>query len=150
MSPPGIGDGVELLVAIGMGGRITSLLEIGQRGIDHARAGRIEARRFFLDRLDQVIAVARLLIDQIERYQAEVTRCQHAAYTKLAPHIAPVSVAVDASSQTSPTTSRHGFHAPPIGFSIIPVGAHLLCSDISLMPSIADIMAERPGFKIYR
>src|SRR3569833_547622 len=57
-------DAVELLRPFGTRPCVASLLEIGQRGIDHARAGRVHAARVLLYRLDDFIAVARFFAQQ--------------------------------------------------------------------------------------
>src|SRR4030095_9242125 len=48
------------------------VLEQGQGRVDHAGARRIFAAGHFLDRLDELIAMARLIDDQLEQYQAEL------------------------------------------------------------------------------
>ena len=65
-----VGDGVELLRAFRRSGDVTGFLEKGQRRIDDAGARRIPLGGLFLDQLDDLIAVARLLFDQCERDQS--------------------------------------------------------------------------------
>ena len=91
VGPALVGDGVELLVALGRRGDVAGLLEEGQRRIDDARARRIEALRLFLDGLDQVVAVARLLLDEVQRDQPQVAAGQHAADAEIAAEAVPVA-----------------------------------------------------------
>src|SRR5262245_55941119 len=72
------GDGVELLRALDFGGDVARLLEIGEGGIDDARARRVPARRILLQHLDDLVAVARLLQDERERDPPQVALRQHA------------------------------------------------------------------------
>src|SRR5207247_1930385 len=76
----GIGDRVELLCAF----RLLLLdqphiLEHGERRIDDAGARGIGAAGALLDVADQVIAVARLLLDQLEQDEPELAAVEHAA-----------------------------------------------------------------------
>ena len=74
-----VGDGVELLGALGLGGDVADLFEVGQRRIDHAGARRIPTGGLLLKHLDDLVAVARLLGDQRQRQQAHVALRQHLA-----------------------------------------------------------------------
>ena len=53
------------------------VLEHGQSRIDDARARRIIAPGHLLDRLDQLVAVARLVGDQLEQHQAQLAALEH-------------------------------------------------------------------------
>ena len=102
-----VGDGIEPLVALGDRGHVVRLFEEGQRRIDDAGARAVHARGLLLDRLDQIVAVARLLLDEIERDQAEVARGEHAAdpdvVAEPAP-VAPIAPAAASAAWTSGTT----------------------------------------------
>src|SRR6266478_1508735 len=60
----GLGDLVKLLAALGFDRRVADLFEVGQRWIDHARARRIEALGGFFERLDDLVAMPRTLLEQ--------------------------------------------------------------------------------------
>src|SRR5262249_53502328 len=74
-----LGDSVELLGALALGGDMARFLEIGVGGIEDAGARRMPARGLVLEHLDDLVAVARLLGDQRERDQPQVALGQHAA-----------------------------------------------------------------------
>jgi hypothetical protein len=71
------GDGIELLAAAFLGGGVAELFQEGQGRIDDAGAGAIGAADRLLDGLDQLVAVARLLADQLEQNQAQVALFEH-------------------------------------------------------------------------
>ena len=74
------GDRMQFLAAVTGGDRyVAEFLEHGQRGVDHAGAGAVGAADALLDRLDDLVAVARLLGDQVEDDQAEVAMGEEAA-----------------------------------------------------------------------
>src|SRR5262249_59720110 len=56
-----VGDGVELLGALGLRGDVPGLFEISQRRIDDARARRVPAGRLGLEHLDDLLALPRPL-----------------------------------------------------------------------------------------
>ena len=58
---------------------LTHLVEHGQRRIDDAGTGHIEAAAQLLDRPDQLVAVPRLVGDQLEQDEAELASIEHAA-----------------------------------------------------------------------
>src|SRR5690606_18309105 len=89
MRPALVGDGIELLVPLGGGGHVAGLLEEGEGGINDARAGRVKALRLLLDGLDQVVAVPRLPLDEIERDEPQVAAREHAADTDVFPEALP-------------------------------------------------------------
>src|SRR5207253_2375941 len=67
-----------------------------------------------LDGLDQIVAVARLLFDQIERDQAQIARCQHAADAEAVAPVAPAATraAGTTRARTAPAkaaAAAHGF-----------------------------------------
>ena len=71
------------------------VLEQGQRRIDDARARRIFAAGQLLDRADQVVAVARLVGDQLEQHEPELAAFEHpagcAGRGRAAPALRPVA-----------------------------------------------------------
>ena len=79
IGPAFIGDGVELFAAFGGGGDIIRFLEIGQGRIDDAGTWRIPVAGFFLEQLDDFVAVARRFGDQRQRNEPQVALRQHAA-----------------------------------------------------------------------
>src|SRR5262249_38753677 len=61
---------VELLAAVaGCDGGMAELLEHGERGIDHAGARAVRAAELVFDCLDELVAVPRLLRDQLQDEQ---------------------------------------------------------------------------------
>jgi hypothetical protein len=69
---------------------MADLVEVGERGIDHAGARRIEACRALLQRLDDLVAVARTLGEQRQDDQLQVARGE------LAPGAEPAADAAEA------------------------------------------------------
>src|SRR5579871_5882254 len=68
------GDGMQLLAAVaGRDGHVPEFLQHGQRGVDHARAWAVGAADALLDGLYDLVAVPRLLGDEMEDNQAKVT-----------------------------------------------------------------------------
>ena len=82
MGAAGLGDGVDLLVALGAGDGVAGFLEVGQRRVDDAGARAVGAVGTLLQGLDDVVAVARLLGEQGEDDQAEVAVTEHAPGTE--------------------------------------------------------------------
>src|SRR5215218_435921 len=69
---------IDLLGVLGLGlCNQAHVFEHGQRRVDDAGARRIFAAGHFLDRLDQLIAVARLVGDQLEQHQAQLAALEH-------------------------------------------------------------------------
>ncbi|CCV08667.1 hypothetical protein MESS2_780014 [Mesorhizobium metallidurans STM 2683] len=77
MRLPGIGDREHLLVAFRRRDGIAGLFQEGQRRIDHAWTWAVDAAGALLQRLDDVIAVARRLGQQRQRNQLEIAVGQH-------------------------------------------------------------------------
>src|SRR5690606_30549937 len=77
---PLVGDDVTLAPAgaVVVDARMAHLLEQGQGGIDRTRAGGVGAVEHVLDGADQLVAVARLLLDQGQQHQFEVAVAEHA------------------------------------------------------------------------
>src|SRR5690606_4159170 len=92
------------------------LLEEGEGRIDHAGARRIDARGLLLDGLDQIVAVARLLLDEIERDQAQIARGDHPADAEAVAEAAPIAEAGPAGAapaRASAEAAAHGLHLAP-------------------------------------
>src|SRR5260221_10233322 len=69
----GLGNGMQLLAALARtDGYVAQLFEHGQRRIDDARARAIGAGQHLLDRLDDLVAVARLFRDQMQHDETQV------------------------------------------------------------------------------
>src|SRR5262249_30128481 len=113
-----VGDGVELLGALGLGGDVTGLFEIGQRRVNDAGAPRVTTGRPGFRERDDLVAVARLLGDQRERDQAQIALRQHApgahhiaAAVTSAPAVAGAELpAPAAAAAPPPTTMSHAEH----------------------------------------
>ncbi|KAG1376736.1 hypothetical protein G6F60_015360 [Rhizopus arrhizus] len=84
---------IALLVALLFHRGVAQLFQIGQRGVDHARAGRIEAVAERAQRLDEFIAVARALLKQAQQHQLQVVR-RHAASPREPAPVAAETVGV--------------------------------------------------------
>ena len=78
IGPPLLGDRIEPLVAVGLRDDEVGLLQHLQHRIDRAGARAVGALEFCLQRLDDVVAVARLLGDQAEHDQAQRAGIEHA------------------------------------------------------------------------
>src|SRR5262249_47001714 len=121
-----VGDGVELLGALGLAGHVAGLLEIGERGIDDAGTGRIPAGGLVLQNLDDLVAVARLLGDQGEREQPQVALRQHAAGPH---HVAPAHAATAAEalpwSEMAAPAAPAGPFAPAPGPVVMSESKHI-------------------------
>ncbi len=74
---PLVGDGVELLGPLGLGGEIARLLEVGEGRVHDPGARRVPAGGLLLQHLDDLVAVARLLGDERQRDQAQIALRQH-------------------------------------------------------------------------
>jgi hypothetical protein len=120
------GDRIELLVALGAGGHVAGLLEEGERGIDDAGARGIKALGLFLDGLDQVVAVPRLLLDEIERDEPDIAARKHAADAEV------LAQAVPGAGEIAPRflaeTLRHALELAPTAFPTIEIVVHLCTS----------------------
>ena len=111
-----VGDGVEPLVALGGRGHVAGLFEEGQRRIDDAGARAVHAAGLFLDGLDQIVAVARLLLDEIQRNQAQIARGEHAADPHIVAKATPVAEigAPGAAPRPAPAAAAaHGLEFAP-------------------------------------
>ncbi len=62
----------------GVGPDVAELLEQGQRRVDHPGARAVEPAEFLLDRLDQLVAMTRLLGDQAEQHIAQIAVVEEA------------------------------------------------------------------------
>ncbi|CAN0627665.1 protein of unknown function [Burkholderia multivorans] len=74
-----VGERVALAVAFGLHRDETDFLEIGQRRVDHAGTRAVEALRAGVERLDQFVAVTRLLGEEREQQQLQVVGAELAA-----------------------------------------------------------------------
>src|SRR5580704_15240452 len=77
-------NAVELPSTLLLHAAVTDLMQVSQRGINHARAGRIESGRTFFDRLDQFVSVRWLFGEQRQYHQLNVDRVELAAAGKIA------------------------------------------------------------------
>src|SRR5262245_32341871 len=111
-----VGDGVELLGALGLRGDVACLFEISQRRVNYAGARRIPAGGLLFEHLDDLVAVARLLGDQRECDQAQVALRQHAPG---AHHLAipTMTSAAPAVAVTSTPATPGGPLSSPGGFT---------------------------------
>ena len=82
---PFLGDGVELACALGGDGGQAGLLEEGEHGVDDAGAGGVGAAELLFDGLDQFVAVAGLLGDEVEEEVAEVVGAEDPAGSATTP-----------------------------------------------------------------
>src|SRR5690606_33985150 len=72
------GDGEQFFRAVALLRRdLPHLVEQGEGGIDHPGARRIGAAGQLLDPADQVIAVARLVGDQLEQHEPQFAAVEH-------------------------------------------------------------------------
>src|SRR5450830_177477 len=72
-------DAIQLLAAVfGFHGRIAQLFQQGQRRVNHARARAVIAADQLLDRFDDFIAMARLVLQQMQNHQAQAALLEHA------------------------------------------------------------------------
>src|SRR5262249_38288426 len=71
MTPAFLGRVIELLGAFGLDPGIAQLLEICQGRIDHAGARHVVAAGALLQGLDQLVAMARLLGEELEQQQLQ-------------------------------------------------------------------------------
>src|SRR3569833_3515000 len=121
-----LGDGVELLGALELRGEVTDLFEIGQRRIDDARARRVPVGGLFLERFDDVVAVARLLVDQCQRDQAQVALRQHAAgmHQAVAASLAAEAVTAAETVAMSPAPASGEFLATAALVTFVTMSKH--------------------------
>src|SRR5688500_12423722 len=83
----GLGDLVDLLAAFLLTRhRESKVDEHGESGVDRAGTGRVRAREALLELLDDLVAVARLLFQQLQNDVLEIALLEHAA---AAPRAAP-------------------------------------------------------------
>src|SRR5262249_38199921 len=79
------GQPVELARPLGLDRGIAGLFEIGERGINDARARHVEAVREVVERLDDLVAVTRLLLQERQYHQLQVLGGQLASAAEAAP-----------------------------------------------------------------
>ena len=85
------GQRIELAPALILGGGgVAHVLDQGQRGIDDAGARAVAAADPLFERLDDLVAVARLLGHQGENDEPEIAAVEHAPLARLEPAAAPV------------------------------------------------------------
>src|SRR5262249_5441268 len=100
-----VGDGVELLGALGLGGDVTGLFEIGQRRINDARAPRVTAPRISLQQLDDLVAAARLPGDQRGPDQRQAAFRHHAPGAHHVPAAVTAAPAVAGAEMPAPAAA---------------------------------------------
>src|SRR5438046_4753267 len=59
----GVTDSIQLLATLGFDRGVADLIEISQRRVNHAGAGRVKASRRFFERLDYFVPVSRALLE---------------------------------------------------------------------------------------
>src|SRR4029079_5683032 len=78
MGTPGVGDLVDLLPLVaGNDPGVAEVLEQLQGGVDRPRARRIGTAELLLERLDDLVAVSRLLLEEAEDEVARVALLDH-------------------------------------------------------------------------
>src|SRR6478609_8490021 len=78
MRPPLVRDLVDLLPALlGPGASVSQILEHRERRINRSRARRVHPAKTLFDFLDDLVAVARLLVEKTENYELEVPLVEH-------------------------------------------------------------------------
>src|SRR5207302_64790 len=87
-APALVGDRVHLTALVLGHGHAAHVLEHLERGVEHARAGRVATAEALLDATDELVAVAGLLLKEVQDHVLEVALLEHA----LAPPLAPVPV----------------------------------------------------------
>src|SRR5439155_1635412 len=78
-APAGVGDAVDLASILLDRADVAHILEHLQRRIDGAGAGGIEAAEALLERLDQLVAVGRLVLELLEDDVLEIATLEHLA-----------------------------------------------------------------------
>ena len=87
------------------------VLEHGECRIDDPRARRIDAVRQFLDRADQIVAVAWLVSDELEKDQAKLAGVEHPAAPPVARPAAPIAPVTAAEAVTTAPAMPAAAHA---------------------------------------
>src|SRR5882757_1748520 len=80
----GIGDAVQLAGAFSGYRGVTNFLEVGQGGIDHAGTRHVETFRALIEFLDDLVAVTRFLVEQLQDQQLQVPRGEFPAHAESA------------------------------------------------------------------
>ncbi len=68
---PGVGESVDLATALGAVGDQPLLLQLGEPRVDGAGRGRVQALEALLQQADDLVAVARGLVEQLEQVEPE-------------------------------------------------------------------------------
>src|SRR4051812_34844953 len=92
------------------------VLEHGEGRVDDSRARRIGAPGHLLDRADEVVAVARLVRDQLEEDEPELARIEHAPRASAAAAPAPAAaapIAPVAGAEAVPAARAHAHRENP-------------------------------------
>src|SRR6266540_883753 len=144
--PAFVGDGVKLLGAFRLRRDVAGLLEISQRRVNDARTRRVPAGGLFLEHLDDLVAVARLLGDERERDQAQVALRQHAPGTHhvAVPAVTSARAVTSAPAVTSTPAAPAGPFSAKRGSTGMSHTEHvgLLALDISLDTPGSDIAQD--------
>src|SRR5450759_5215219 len=83
MRTPFVGDLVNLLATfLGPRSRVTQILEHRQRWVDRSRTWRVHAAEALLDLLDDLVTVARLLVEQAKNHELQVPLVEHSSATE--------------------------------------------------------------------
>ena len=77
-----VGNPIKFLCAFGFDDGVTQLLEISERWIDHPRAGAVKASGAFLERLDDLVAVTRLFLEQRQDDELQIIAAELASGAK--------------------------------------------------------------------
>src|SRR5450755_1489393 len=75
----GVGDAIELLAALGFDRGVADFFEVGEGRINHAGARSVKALRRFLESLDDLVPMPRMLLQQSEDHQLQIAGAQLAA-----------------------------------------------------------------------
>src|SRR6185503_6561154 len=103
------------------------VLEHGESRIDDARARRVGAVGHLLDRADEVVAVARLVGDQLQQHQPQFARFEHPPAPALAAPAAPVrtpAIAPAAAPAAPVAAKAHGEDAGNVDPALAAIAAH--------------------------
>ena len=116
-----VGRLIDLLGVLGLGlGDQPHVLEHGQGRIDDARARRIFAAGHLLDRADQLIAVARLVGDQLKQHEAKLAALEHplAVAAAAPPPAAPTCAVVEVEIEIERPEAERA--TAPAGMTLVP------------------------------
>src|SRR5207247_4994142 len=104
-----LGYRIELAGAFGgLGTQIPELLEQGQGRVDHTGTGAVRTAELLLDRLDQLVAVARFFGDQMQQHIAQI------AVVEEAPEPPAAAAAAIMAAETLAAKAEIASHLPSV------------------------------------